>query len=184
METQKNGGYDAEGVIWHQHSNKLMVEILKQWPNKAVPVIDLGCGHNFYGMVLKYLGYNAIGVDAAPLRAVDIVTDITDKPMLQSIFGLLKRNVISLEVGEHIPAEKADDYLDSITMFSGDIIMSWAVIGQAGVGHINCQNNEWVIKKMYLRGYKLSEAKTAALRASVIGCHCSWFINTLMYFSK
>lgn len=175
---KNNGGYDLEGVIWHQHSNRLMKKILELWPDKSVPVVDLGCGHNFYVMVLKYAGYNAVGIDSVPLKAVDIVRDITE-PLLPIPS---KSNVLSLEVGEHIPAELSKHYLDNLTVSGGDIIMSWAVPGQAGVGHINCQSRDWVVDQMEQRGYEYCTEKSIALRESVVGCHCTWFRNTLMYF--
>lgn len=180
-----NGGYDAEGVIWHQHSNKLMVMLLKLWPDKNIPIIDLGCGHNFYSNVFKYLGYDSTGVDIVRLNGIDMCLDVTNPSEFidSRIFLPEPYNVISLEVGEHIPADKADGYLKVITSFKGDIVMSWAVEGQPGVGHINCRNNDWVISQMETRGYKLDLEKTRVLRMAVDGCHCTWFQNTLMYFT-
>lgn len=181
MKTE-NGAYDLEGVIWHQHSNKLMVEILKLWPEKNIPVIDLGCGHNFYINVLRYAGYEEVmGVDNVPMRSVDVIADIT-KPIIHPDQDKRVRRVISLEVGEHIPAKLSDAYLNNLTSFGGDIIMSWAIPGQAGVGHINCQTNDWVIEQMDKRGYSINVGKTQQLRTAVIGCHCNWLKNTLFYF--
>ena len=94
-----------------------------------------------------------------------------------------KINVLSLEVGEHMPAELTDGYLDNVTRFWGDVIMSWAIPGQAGIGHINCRSNEWVISSLFDRGYQLHHKKTAELREAVKDCHCSWFKNTIMYFA-
>lgn len=177
-----NGGYDLEGVIWHQHSNKLMVKILEYFP-KEIPVIDLGCGHNFYVSVLNYAGYEAIGTDLVNLGSNYFYkSDITQQEPVLSF--KIKRNVISLEVGEHIPIEKSNAYLDNLCSFGGDIIMSWAVKGQAGVGHINCQENQWVIDQMFKRGYWIHLENSELLRQAVIDCHCSWFRNTLMYFKK
>jgi len=175
-----NGGYQNEDVLWHQHSNHLLIELMKHFP-KEVPVIDLGCGHNWYSNTLKFLGWDSLGVDSVKLQGVDVEGDITSG-QIQGIFGAKKRNVLSLEVGEHIPAELADGYLDNVCMFGGDVLLSWAVKGQAGIGHINCQDNEWVIEQMYKRGYKIDPARTESLRTSVAACHCSWFKNTLMYF--
>lgn len=176
-----NGGYTSEDVLWHQHSNHLLIELMKHF-KKDVAVLDLGCGHNWYSNTLKFLGYDSMGVDSVKLQGVDVIADITDGQM-QKLFGALKRNVLSLEVGEHIPAELADGYLDNVCMFGGDVCISWAVPGQAGIGHINCQDNKWVIEQMYKRGYAIQPARTEALRAAVANCHCSWFKNTLMYFA-
>lgn len=183
-----NGAYDLEGVIFHQHSNRLMEKILELWPDKSVPVVDLGCGHNFYCSVLECAGYNAIGVDGVKMKGVDLVANITNLDlkfyMFTHYFTSGKPNILSLEVGEHIPQHLSDAYLHNITSFEGDIIMSWAVPGQAGIGHINCQSNEWVIEQMASRGYNHNQNKTTELREAVKECKCYWFKNTLMYFNK
>lgn len=111
-----NGGYQNEDVVWHQHSNKLMVKILEYF-KKDIPVIDLGCGHNWYCGVLSYLGYSAIGVDSVRLKGVDIIADVTNYFLINE-----NKNVISLEVGEHIPNELSYKYLNTLTSFGGDII--------------------------------------------------------------
>lgn len=180
-----NGAYDLEGVIWHQHSNKLMVKLLELWPDKNVPIVDLGCGHNFYCSVFDAVGYDAVGIDFVKLKGVDDVADLTATADEFYNPNYLKRksNVLSLEVGEHIPYNLSDNYLNNITRYSRDIVMSWAVPGQAGVGHINCQTNEWVAEQMAKRGYKHVAEKTKELREAVNGCHCTWFLNTLMYFT-
>lgn len=181
-----NGAYQNEDVLWHQHSNKLLIELMKYFIS-TTPVIDIGCGHNWYANVLKVLGYSALGVDRTWFPGVDVILDITNlvKESIDKRFidgAPAKWNVLSLEVGEHIPAELAGKYLDNVCNFGGDVCMSWAVKGQKGIGHINCQNNDWVINEMYQRGYVLNHAKTAALRHAVRDCHCSWFVHTLMYF--
>lgn len=185
----ENGGYDLEGVIWHQHSNRLMAKIIELWPDTSVSIADLGCGHNFYCSVLNYANYDAWGFDMVDLGSLyfsvaDITKPIENKPAFLEAFSHKPTNVISLEVGEHIPLEKSDGYLDNVCSFGGDVIMSWAVKGQAGVGHINCQSNDWVIDKMAERGYLIDFKKTEELRNAVYACHCSWFTHTLMYFSK
>lgn len=177
---EKNGAYDLEGVIWHQHSNLLLIEIMKYF-SKEIPVVDIGCGHNFYVSALNYAGWSAIGCDLVDLNhksffIQDATEDIT-------YLGTNKLNVISLEVGEHIPLQKTNEYIDNICRFKGNVIMSWATPGQAGVGHINCQTNDWVVNEMHKRGYKLNGDNTASLRQAVKDCHCTWFHNTLMYFT-
>lgn len=187
MDTNKNedvnGAYQNEDVLWHQHSNKLLIKLMEYF-KPGVPVVDLGCGHNWYSNTLKFLGYDSTGVDAVRLNGIDHCLDVTNpNEFIDSrLFLPEPYNVISLEVGEHIPANKAEGYFKTLTSFQGDICMSWAVKGQPGIGHINCQNNDWVINEMYLRGYAIDHLKTAELRHAVRDCHCSWFKNTLMYF--
>lgn len=189
----ENGAYDLEGIIWHQHSPQLMEKILKMWTDKSVPVIDLGCGLNYYVTVLNCAGYQAWGYDAIYLGHLRSSKMDLTKPLesydgreyvLFGSGGSGRKNVLSLEVGEHIPSDKADVYLDNVANSAkgGDIILSWAVPGQAGVGHINCRENRWVSEEMDRRGYKMNRGNSYELRMAVRGSHCSWFVNTLMYF--
>jgi hypothetical protein len=182
---ENTGGYGDEGVLWHQHSNLLMRKILELWPDKNIPIADFGCGHNWYVSVFNYYGYTAYGFDMVDLGSKYFTTaDITEPAFYQIKNPDGRVNILSLEVGEHIPAELADRYLNNLTAYDGDIILSWAVPGQDGIGHINCQPNEWVISKMNERGYYLEVRQTDELREMVKYCHCNWFKNTLMYFSK
>lgn len=188
----KNGAYDLEGVIWHQHSNHLMKAILELWPDKTVPVVDLGCGHNFYVTVLNYAGYAAVGFDNVDLGSrFFLKADLTERTRLLGSWNIFNKghkppNVISLEVGEHIPEEHAAAYLDHVASFGGNVggnvLMSWAIPGQAGVGHINCKSNAWVMDQMKARAYEPDFQITHDLRQAVATCHCSWFKHTLMYF--
>lgn len=177
-----NGGYQNEDVLWHQHSNRLLIELIKYFPQE-IPVIDLGCGHNWYCNTLRFFKYNTRGVDSTRLPGVDLFDDITDSKFREG-FGNEIMNVISLEVGEHIPEHLSNSYLNNVASFNGAVLLSWAVPGQAGIGHINCRPNAWVINEMHNRGYKIDTQKTEALRGAVSNCHCSWFKNTLMYFTK
>ncbi len=178
--TNANGAYDLEGIVWHQFSNKLMIEILKLFP-KDIPVWDFGCGMNFYVKVLIYAGYKAKGVDAVSLGNFDFVEADLTKPF-PNIHPQFIHNIISLETGEHLPEEGLDNYLDTLTKWKGNVLMSWALPGQAGHGHINCRSNAFVIEEMKKRGYEMDFQTTHHLRQSVVGCHCKWFQQTLMYF--
>jgi hypothetical protein len=170
--------YGKEGVIWHQHSNKLMLAILDLWHQKEVSVFDLGAGHGYYVSTLSYLGYDAHGYDITNLGNSNVHVRDISKPL---DYDYQKDRCLSFEVGEHIPLEQSKVYLDNLALFD-EIIMSWAVPNQEGIGHINCQSNQWVINEMAKRGKVFNKGKTAFLREYVKGCHCTWFQNTLMYF--
>lgn len=179
-EQQQNKDYGAEGVIWHAYSPRLMKKIIELFPIDT-PVVDLGCGLNNYVSILSYLGYNAHGYDFTNLGSRNFTLSDLTFPLWPEHSQVT--NVISLEVAEHIEYEKSFAYLDNVCKFKGDVILSWAVPGQEGVGHINCQSNEWVIAEMHKRGYTIDEDKTAELRLAVQECHTTWFKNTLMYFT-
>jgi len=174
----RNGGYDINDAIWHAYSPLLMNEIIRFF-QKDKKILDLGCGLNNYVSILNSIGYIAWGYDYNDLGSKYFTQVDLSYPM-----PITNANIISFEVGEHIPFEKSKAYIDTLCQFGGDVLMSWAIPGQAGIGHINCQSNLWVIEQMEARGYKLDEEKTGSIRSHLTRCHCSWFQNTIMYFIK
>lgn len=176
--------YDLKGYTWHQHSNKLMEAILELWPEKDHKYIDIGCGHNFYIQCLYLHGYaNTMGFDRFCVES-EVCTWVEDMQELaaQVKYSIPhKARVLCLEVGEHIAPEESAQFLDIIAS-CGDVLMSWAVPGQEGHGHVNCQPNEVIIAEMEARGKVFDPEITQRLRDAVVGCHCTWFVNTLMYF--
>ncbi|WP_245562228.1 hypothetical protein [Niabella aurantiaca] len=57
--------------------------------------------------------------------------------------------------------------------------MSWAIEGQGGDGHVNCRNNDYIIKEMRQRGFVEFEDAKLFLRSMA---SYSWFKNSLMVF--
>ena len=102
---------------------------------------------------------------------------------LAESFNLGKRWdwVMSLEVGEHIPKEYEQIFIDNIVKHAcKGIILSWAVVGQGGHNHINCQNNDYVIQQMNSRGLHLDQFNTTEGRKRIK--YLGYFKNTLMVF--
>ena len=93
--------------------------------------------------------------------------------------------VISLEVGEHIPQNTSSSFLDLLHKHNRKgIIISWAIRGQGGHGHINEKNNDEVIKMITEIGYYQNEW-TRQFQSSVRRiAHYSWFRNTFLVFLK
>ena len=90
---------------------------------------------------------------------------------------------MSLEVGEHIPAEFEDVFISNITKHvKKTLIISWAVEGQGGDGHVNCKNNDYIIAQIEERGFKYNKKASTELRKAAT--NASWFSYTLMVFNK
>jgi len=50
-----------------------------------------------------------------------------------------------LEVAEHIPKHLEERFTQTVhrhVKIGGYLMLSWAVEGQGGLGHVNCRNNE------------------------------------------
>ena len=97
---------------------------------------------------------------------------------------LEKGIVISLEVGAHIPSTYQDVFIDNITTICNSyLILSWAVPGQPGIGHVNCLSNETIIKLITDKGFKYLEDISNQSREELVG-NCWYFKDTLMVFKR
>ncbi|CAL1543170.1 unnamed protein product [Lymnaea stagnalis] len=64
--------------------------------------------------------------------------------------------VVSVEVGEHIPAKYEDVYLDNLVRHAREgLIISWATPGQKGLSHVNNKPLNAVIKQLEKRNFHI-----------------------------
>lgn len=182
----ETGYWKKEGVDGHHiHSDELSDWLLNYLePYKEKTIIDFGCGMGTYLDCFYKNGFiNLIGLEGDPAKN-DYDFNILTQDLAQT-FDLNKKGiVISLEVGEHIPKEYQDIFLDNLERHCEELlIVSWAVRGQGGRGHFNELNNEEIIPEITKRGFVLLEEDTKNIRQSVKSS-CHWFQNTLMIFKK
>ena len=147
-------------------------------------VVDFGCGLGDYAKDFKAVNLTVEAFDGNPntealSNGIGRVLDLSKPFYLQKKFDA----VMSLEVGEHIPAEFEVLFLDNICKHvKKTLIISWAVEGQRGDGHVNCRNNDYIIKQVKERGFKYNKKASEELRKAAT--NASWFSNTLMVFNK
>lgn len=178
----ETGIYTAfDAVEGHKFSPKLCNSIIGLL-DKDIPVIDLGCGEGKYVNELTKNGFNAHGVDGLPLPIHSANISIFD---LSSPFvSPIKGNIICLEVGEHIPSIYEEILLNNITENCLDtVILSWAVEGQMGIGHVNCRNNDYIIRRMNEKSFVYCEEETLRFRSDIED-QCEYFRNTIMIFKR
>lgn len=173
--------------IHHAHSKELaeyISDLLAGTEND--PVYDLGCGQGFY---LKHLEDNGfkylLGFEGDP-PVQKMFTNIIKHDLTQDLDIPVPGNVICLEVLEHIPAEYEEEVVHNVAYAVGlgcMLILSWAVEGQEGYGHVNCRNNDYVIERFEKKGLKYMPYLSKAARESV-GDNTPWFRNTIMIFKR
>lgn len=142
---------------------------------------DVGCGMGWYGLILRRKhtifmdGADQLGSLAPKVTKVDLSQPfVEDYP---------KGFVLCLEVGEHIPEKHQFTFLDNVCSLVGSrLILSWAIPGQEGYGHVNCKENWWVIKQVKKRGLIYNDRLSAYLRANA--GNAGWFENSVMVFDK
>jgi 2-polyprenyl-3-methyl-5-hydroxy-6-metoxy-1,4-benzoquinol methylase len=93
--------------------------------------------------------------------------------------------VMSLEVGEHIPAEYTSQFLDTLDRHNKKgVIISWAVPEQGGHSHVNELSNEEVVRMFETRGYVQTEW-THAFQNELRGeADYAWFKDTCLVFVR
>lgn len=151
--------------------------------NNIKTVYDFGCGRGEYldQLTKAYPDIQATGFEGHQTDGVYkniIKQDLSEKMEISTV-----DLVISIEVGEHIPKEFEQTFLDNISNHAKNhIILSWAIVGQTGLGHINCQENKYIIKEMISRGWVFDKNRTQNMRSNMPTN--LWIHNTLMVFFK
>lgn len=188
-----------EATYGHDFSYRLAQWIGEYLP-KNEPVIDVGCGPATYLRYLHDIGFTDLyGVEGTEqnfefgnVHVMDIVLhDVVIKKRsigVTDVYGYLNtfKSVICLEVGEHIPEKYVSLFCDKIAKYcrrGGKLILSWAVPGQDGIGHVSCRHNIWVVNEFEKRGFKLLVDDSISAR-NIVENRVSYFRNTIMIFEK
>ena len=187
MTIHKNGYWEGVGADvsgGHYYDNTLadlMVEFFKN--ENVTSLVDLGCGDGKYVENFKKNGINACGYDGNPDTPEYTnnrcgVLDLSQPYKFEQPFDW----VMSLEVGEHLPPQFEDIFIENLhNNNKNGIILSWAVEGQGGHGHFNERNNDYVKAKFAKLGYVNDvEAENKMRAVASVG----WFRNTVMVFRK
>jgi SAM-dependent methyltransferase len=129
-------------------SAEVVLPIIKQVINPH-SVIDIGCGTGEWLKVwkeelgvLQVKGVEGPYIDPASfaISSEYLVThDLKDPYIEDKKYDL----AMSLEVGEHLPEDKADVLVQSLTRLSDVVLFSAAIPGQEGTYHINLQYPEY-----------------------------------------
>ncbi|MBT6433564.1 MAG: methyltransferase domain-containing protein [Deltaproteobacteria bacterium] len=146
-------------------------------------VIDLGCGTGNYVRRLQEAGFDCDGVDGNP-NTPELSGGLCGQADLARPLELSRVYdwSLSLEVAEHIPAKYERIYLENLhSMNREGIILSWAIPGQTGLGHVNCRDSEYVSCRLQAMGYEelVDVGQSFRDRATL-----DWFKYTVMVFKR
>jgi hypothetical protein len=175
-------GYWTGDVAPYHTTDPGLAEWIATYLDPNEQVYDLGCGAGGYlahlarrkfSFLLGYDGEVAPDRHFGAILPHDLTTPLSVTP----------GNVICLEVGEHVPAQHESALLDNITRACAKVlILSWAVRGQWGDGHVNLKDNGEVIPLVCMRGFEYLAAESARARESVASL--PWLKNTVMVFRR
>jgi len=174
----------------HQFSPALANALVNILPRKY-PVYDFGCGKGSYLKVLKQNNFVCKGFEGTP--DIDQIADFS--PIFQadlskpfdteiSLETIHRGSVVCLEVAEHIHESFESVFLDNITRPAKKyLILSWAVPGQGGCGHVNERPDEYVIPMLMNLGFKYNYLMSEALR-KIAGAELWWFNRSIYVFTR
>ena len=170
----KEHAFSLELAYWITH-------LFKKYECKRI--YDIGAGAGFYTAFMNRFINHVYGFDAKVHTEISLARIYKMDVSEMHDWDIQSDATLCLEVGEHIEPKHEATVLDNIAnSATKKIIMSWAIPGQGGFGHVNCRENDYIIAQMEARGWKHNPDESDFLRARCSGC--SWFENTLMVFDK
>jgi len=185
MRIHANGYWEGlESSKQHIYDSSLGTSLTHFFKTENIKsLVDFGCGMGNYVKTFQENNINAIGFDGNPntpelTNNLCKVLDLSVPKIFNEPFDW----VMSLEVGEHLPVKFEDIFIQNLHNNNKyGIVLSWALKGQGGDGHVNEQNNDYIKSKICKLGYINDIESENKLRKD---SHLWWFKNTIMVFRK
>ena len=178
----------------HKFDPILAGAIMVHYKDHVTSVTDLGCGPGYYVAMFHALWDHVDGYEGtSDIWEIWRDTSVRSGFDLSSecVFDYFKNEneitkkydlVTCLEVMEHIPIIKEQIALDNISLLTKKyLVLSWAIPGQGGKGHVNERCNKYVIQQMLKRGFLLDKKATLFLSFYT---SLPWFRRSLLAFKK
>jgi SAM-dependent methyltransferase len=150
-------------------------------------VVDFGCGQGAWLSVWRSAGAAVVGVDGPYVDRGRLLidpalfhpADLAEPIDLGRRFDLVQ----SLEVAEHLPATKAEQFIATLTAHGPCVLFSAAVPGQGGENHINEQPLGYWRAMFRNRGYVAIDCLRPQLVDDTV-VEASYRYNMMLYINE
>jgi cyclopropane fatty-acyl-phospholipid synthase-like methyltransferase len=152
--------------------------------------LDVGCGTGSLMEALRSRDVNVTGLEFSDAALALCQSRGLSVRKFDIVRGRLPDDLRSLdlafsfEVAEHLPARKANRFLNILSAASDIVVLSAATPGQGGTQHVNEQPHEYWIKKMARRGYMIDLDTTLRWRTEWRDRTANWYHNNVMVFRR
>ena len=183
MKVNEKGYFETTTSSIHPIDKSLGKFLVNYFRFKEGSILDLGCGNGYYTKLLREYGIDCDGYDGNP-NTIELTNGMCGIIDLTVPFKLVKKylTVLCLEVGEHILEKYMNTFIENIHRNNTkQIILSWAIPGQGGYGHVNELSNEIIIETFKDLGYLHNVDLDQKFRDA---SSLFWFKNTIMIFTK
>jgi SAM-dependent methyltransferase len=164
------GGYWNVKNVWGDPgtwSPEIWNTIIKKYNIESVA--DIGCGLGYATRYFSQKGLYAVGVEGGINAINNSVFEgniINNDYTKSSAFNRETEEydlIWCCEFVEHVEEQFADNFLNDFSV-GQYVAMTFADVGQEGYHHVNCQHEEYWIKKLEEIGFKLNRQFSAELR--------------------
>jgi SAM-dependent methyltransferase len=154
-------GYEREYFIARQHGWTVSAEAvagLMLSLFRIGSVLEVGCGTGNLLAAFRRGGVaDVLGLDGpnVPRDLLCVADSLVQRWDLDQLAPLPRRFDLacSLEVAEHLPEERAADFVRLLTAAAPVVLFGAAIPGQGGPGHVNEQRQSWWAAKFAAQGY-------------------------------
>lgn len=158
MSEYNKGFYDDQELLSLASARVILGELFRRI--RPASVVDVGCGLGTWLGACKELGVaDVLGIDGAHVEAARLhipadrflARDLSQPLCVDRRFEL----AMSLEVAEHLPADRADAFVVELATLSDVILFSAAIPHQGGTGHVNENWAEYWYDRFRRHGYAM-----------------------------
>lgn len=142
-------------------SASVLVPLLLEVLGDPHRIADIGCGEGWWAHEFAEYGCRVVGVDGGYVQFVEAFEDLrfVSHDLREPLPTLGDQDmVVSLEVAEHLPEDRADGFIRELCSLAPRVVFSAAIPGQGGTGHLNEQWPAYWAKKFEANRFAVSGA--------------------------